>query len=163
EAEAVRAFRPAHDVVKREAAQVAALGRVEGVADGDVRAVDVDLRESEAHTVRAGRVIGEEVAILPVGEVETEIVDYRSAFSKRRGHAEHALIRKILVLHPVRRKPWCALRAEAFVLVVRVAQKRVVPVSHVPVNTRAEEVSIIWAAEVALQTPRRWQTVPHRD
>ena len=66
------ALLPRHRVDECVAVQIPALRRVRGVAHGDVRAIDVELREVEADAVAAGRLIREEVAVVPVREVETE-------------------------------------------------------------------------------------------
>ena len=73
------ALLPGHRVDERVAVQVAALRRVRRIADRDVGPVDVELREAEADAVAARGLVGEQVPVPPVGEVEAEVVQRASA------------------------------------------------------------------------------------
>jgi hypothetical protein len=60
----MRALLPRHRVDERVAVQIAPLRCVRCIPDGDVRAVDVELREIEADAIAARRLVGEQVAVL---------------------------------------------------------------------------------------------------
>ena len=103
EPEAVRTLLPGQVVEKGEASQISTLGGIRCVARREVAgAHQCEVWKPQADAARAILGPREQVPVLPVREVESEVVDQCRAHDA--GNAEDRLVAEVDVAQPVRRE-----------------------------------------------------------